>query len=425
MRVLPGMTVMKRMRSPFNVRLVKRPHFVPDVVDLQEGNKVNVIPPRYIKLGVNLSPVTGEPLGDFYLPFDDREHEPAMLIYGGSGSGKSTTLMRIHSELAIRYGRSQTIFDFKNQYRFANQPNNNPKHVEILRAHGEEPRGINTIKCYLPVHIVDRWGDEFCKSNYNHTNTWKMNINDCDAAGLLLLGQKEAEGRTYVNVLDAAMSEVRRNYKKLTIDTLNEELQTTLIEEPGSKKSVDTLMSMISSLVKLRVLGDDGNSILELMHPPKRPGQCGDVFVFNLSGAGPTDVQTKGMLVNLINGICHTLKIRTDVQPVVGIEEASTFFGRDSGEYLLGALNQFHYVVGRSEGIFRIYVYQNAKQMPPGLYEDVGIPIVIETMNNIRLGNHQQLFGAGLAKVSIRHTSFMANDVFLVRVLPPKCRLVS
>lgn len=415
----------RRFHSPFNRNIVKRPSFKVDPVQIQESNKENVEPPRWIKLGRELSTVTGEDLGDFYLPFDTREHEPAIIIIGGSGSGKTTCLARIHTEVAFRYGRSQTIFDFKNQYRFVNEPNDNPKHVEILRAHGEEPKGVSGMKCYLPIHIVDRRGEAFCRDEYHYTNTWKMNINDCDAAGLLMLGQKDSEGRTYVNILDAAMAVVRRRDKKITMDTLREELESTAEEDKGSKRSVDSLLSMMSALKKTRVLDDDGNSILDLMHAPKRMGQSGEFFVFNLSGAGPNDIQTKGMLVNLINAICNNLITNRDIQPVLGIEEASAFFSKDSSEYLLAALNLLHYVLGRSLGIMRIYVYQNRKQVPPGLLDDVGVPILIETMNNFLLGNGEQLYGAGLAKVFVRHTSFMKNDAYLIRVLPPKCRVVS
>ncbi len=416
----------QRPKSPFNKHIVKRPSYLKtDILDIRESNKVNVDPPRYIKLGIQLDPMTGQEIGDFFLPFDTREHEPAAIIIGGSGSGKTVALARIHSELSFQYSRSQTILDFKNQYRMSYLPNDNPKHIEILKKYGEAPRGVGVVKCFLPIHIIDRWGEDFCRATYGYTDTWKMRINDCDASGLLMLGQKETEGRGYVNILDAAMAVVRRREGKLTIDTLNEELEATQEETPGSKKSVAALTTMISSLVKTRVLGDDGNDVLELMHPPRKPGIGGDFFVFNLSGAGPDDIQTKGMLVNLINGICHRLKTRLEVQPVIGIEEASTFFSKDAPIYLKNAFNQLHYVVGRTEGIFRIYVYQRKEQTPSNLLEDKGTPILIETMNNFLLGNGEQLSRAGLAKVHIRNVAFMSSDVFLIQVLPPKCKVLS
>lgn len=425
MKVFGGIK-MGRIGGPFNKRLVKRPSFLPDVVDIQESNKLVIDPPRSIKLGIIINHMTGEEMGDFYLPFDTREHETGVIIIGATGSGKSVALGRIHSELAFQYSRSQTIFDFKNQYRLAYKPNDNPKHVEILKANGERPRGVNAVRCFLPVHIIDRWGEEFCKLNYGYSDTWRMSINDCDAAGLLMLGQKETEGRGYVNILDAAMTVVRRRDGKITIDSLTDELEAMKEELPGSKKSVDALTSMMATLVKTRVLADKGNNILELMHPPKKPGLGGEFFVFNLAGAGPDDIQTKGMLVNLLNGICHTLKTRLDVQPVLGLEEASVFFGRDSiNPYLKGALNQLHYVVGRTEGILRIYVFQKKEQVPIGLLDDKGVSIVIETMNNFTLGNGESIFGAGYAKIYMRNLTFMPSDVSLVRILPPKCQILS
>jgi len=876
-------------RSPFKQRLVKRPAFVQDTSQLRNDNRLVIDPPRFIKLGIVLDPMTGQPMGDFFLPFDTREHEPAIIIIGGSGSGKSTALARIHSELSFQYGRSQTIFDFKNQYRLSYMPNDDPKHIEILKANGESPRGIGNVQCmtgdnnirlrdgsfitikylydnfntitspevlscndvnyniefkhiknivkrrtlpnekiyeiktigghslnvtgnhkvytwnnglkekhasrlttndylissrhskidisnsllqdsdvvvlsyllgdghfgktknmfqfintnqemlddfennikkskftsyrriqrkgtkysyiivnsgigkghnnnrendinnqinkfksifninpmtdldsnnkyipdiifktslyqkslflnrlfscdgtvsktkstiiieyssnsidlcigisqllldfginsaisninngmtnskkigdyisyrlsitgasnlklylekigfihkdkhdllsnnitgidwniipniklwlnrlynqiislsgakyrdmknkvrnklrslrilkdteksptrhslkeilnvlvsinpkikesfdfknlsyiinsdiifykikkitnkiddfvydievndnhnfftgsslsflihncFLPVHIIDRWGEDFCRANYNYTSTWRMSINDCDAAGLLMLGQKDIEGRGYVNLLDAIMSVLRRRDGKLTIDNVKSELDAIKEEQPASRRSADSLLMMIDTLVKTRVLADDGNSILELMHAPKKPGKGGDFFIFNLSGAGPNDIQTKGMLVNLINGVCHTLKTHLDIQPVIGIEEASTFFGRSSSQYLKDSLSQLHYVVGRTEGIFRIYVYQKKEQIPEGLLDDKGVPIVIETLNNFTLGNGEQMYGAGLAKVYLRHMQFMPNDASIIRVLPPKCKIIS
>lgn len=411
-------------RTPFSLRLIKRPHFK-NISDIRENNKVNVDPPRYIRLGIQLDPMNGTEIGDFYLPFDSREHEPAAIIIGGSGSGKSVCLARIHSELSFQYSRSQTILDFKNQYRLAYLPNDDSKHIKILRKYGESPRGISAVKCFLPIHIIDRWGEDFCRANYGYSDTWKMRINDCDASGLLMLGQKETEGRGYVNILDAAMSVLRRRDGKITMDSLLQELEVTEEEAPGSKKSVAALTSMLYALEKTRVLADNGNDVLELMHKPRKPGVGGDFFVFNLSGAGPDDIQTKGMLVNLINGICHRLKTNLDIQPVLGIEEASTFFNRNSPTYLKDAFNQLHYVVGRTEGIFRIYVYQRKEQTPINLLEDKGLPILIETMNNFMLGNGEQIFKAGLAKVHIRNTTFMSSDVFLIQVLPPKCKVLS
>jgi len=414
----------ERPRSPFNRQMVKRPHFE-NIMDIRESNKVTIDPPRYIKLGIELDPMTGNEIGDFYLPFDTREHEPAAMIIGGSGSGKSVCLGRIHSEISFQYSRSNTILDFKNQYRYADLPNDNPKHVKILKHYGENPRGVNGVKCFLPVHIIDRWGEDFCRANYNHTDTWKMSINDCDAAGLLMLGQKETEGRGYINILDAAMAIVRRRDGKITLDSLVQELEVTEEEAPGSKKSVAALVSMLYSLEKLKVLADKGNDIMTLMHKPGRPGLGGDFFIFNLAGAGPDDIQTKGMLVNLLNGICHRLKTNLDVQPVLGIEEASTFFDKNAQHYLKTAFNQLHYVVGRTEGIFRIYVYQKKEQVPTGLLEDKGLPILIEMMNSFLLGNGQYLNKPGLAKVHIRNVTFMSPNVYLIQVLPPKCKILS
>lgn len=416
---------MGNVKSPFSGRLVKRPSFKQDMAGVRDDNRIIVDPPRFIKLGIALDPMTGVPIGPFYLPFDEREHEPAVLVIGGSGSGKSVCMGRIHSELAFQYSRSQTIFDFKNQYRLSHLPNDDPKHIEILKNNGESPKGIRKVTCFLPIHIIDRWGEDFCRANYNYSDTWRMSINDCDASGLLMLGQKETEGRSYVNLLDAIMAVIRRRDGKITIDSLLAELEATKDEQPGSKKSADAIGSMIDALVKTRVLADKGNDIMELMHPPRKPGLGGDFFVFNLSGAGPDDIQTKGMLVNLINGICHKLKTNLHVQPVIGIEEASTFFNKSSSPYLINALSQLHFVVGRTEGIFRIYVYQKKEQIPLGLLEDKGIPIVIETLNNFTLGNGQQLFGTGYAKVYMRNMGFMPSDASLIRVLPPKCKIIS
>jgi hypothetical protein len=412
-------------RSPLSGRLVKRPSFVKNMTEVRENNKLMIDPPRFIKLGIDLDPITGEELGPFYLPFDSREHEPAMLIFGGSGSGKSTCLARIHSELSFQYSRSQTIFDFKNQYKLAYMPNDNPKHIEILNRYGEVPRGVPKVQCFLPSHIVDRWGEDYCMANYNYTDTWKMGINDVDPSGLLMLGQKETENRGYVNMLDAIMAVIRKRDGKITIGSLKAEIEANQDELSGAKRSGDALLMMIDSLVKLGVLADVGNDVLTLMHPPRRPGIGGDFFVFNLSGAGPDDIQTKGILINMINAICHRLITNLHVQPVIGIEEASSFFGKDSAKNMLSALSQMHYVVGRSEGIFRIYVYQKKEQVPLGIEDDKGTPLVIETVNNFTLGNGQPLFGAGFAKVTIKDMIFMPSDNHIIRVLPPRCKIIS
>lgn len=335
----------------------------------------------------------------------------------------SVALARIESEISFNYSRSILIFDFKNQYRFAYLPNDNLKHVEILRMHGETPRGINSTKCFLPVHVVNKYGDEFCKLTYGYTDTWSLTLNDCDTAGLLMLGQKELEGMAYILFLESAITTIRKRDGIITIDSLIDELSALKEEEGTSKKSVDTIIGMVRALEKMGILSDKGNSILELMHPPRRPGLGGDVFIFNLAGAGPDDIQTRGILINLLNAICHTLKNKINVQPVIAIEEASSFFSKESSQNMRTALNQLHYVMGRSLGIFRLYIYQRKNQIPLDLFDDKGVSILIETMNNFQLGNGQQLSGAGIAKVTIRDVTFMPNDVFLVKILPPRCKV--
>ena len=414
---------MGKVRSPFATRLVKRPSYQLDKNQIIEGNKLPIDPPRFIKLGIQLDPNTGQEIGDFYLPFDDREHEPAALIWGGSGSGKSVALARIESEISFNYSRSILIFDFKNQYRYAYLPNDNPRHIEILKAHGEAPRGISNTKCFLPIHVVNKYGDEFCKLTYGYTDTWKLTLNDCDTAGLLMLGQKELEGMAYILFLESAITTVRKRDGVITIASLIDELSASKEEEGTSKKSVDTIIGMIKALSKMGILTDKGNSVLELMHPPRRPGLGGDVFIFNLAGAGPDDIQTRGILINLLNGICHSLKNKINIQPVLAIEEASSFFSREATQNMKTALNQLHYVMGRSLGIFRLYIYQRKNQIPLDLMDDKGVSILIETMNNFQLGNGQQLSGAGIAKVTIRDVTFMPNDLFLVKILPPRCKV--
>lgn len=416
------------VESAFDKPLVKRASFKGVVEEdewSQEDEKLPINPPRYIKMGVELDPHTGEEIGDFYLPFDNREQEPACIVIGGAGSGKSTCITRVFSELAFDYGRSVLVLDSKNQYKFADQPNDNPKHLEILATQGESPRGIPKISCFVPQYIIEEEGEQFCMDNYSYTSSFKLKIGECKGEGLLLLGGKDTEGKTYVNLLISCMALVKRRDGVVSLDALVEEIEAKALEKKGYNKSADALIAMLDSLVDTSVIGDKGTSVTDMMHEPKPARKSGELFVFNVAGAGPDDPRTKGMLVCILNGMSQTLKTQLNVQPVLVLEEASTYFGKDSSTQLKRAFNNLHYVVGRSLGIFRIYVYQRATQIPNKLLEDEGISIVIECVKNFTLRSGEQMVGSGIAKVHIKNTVFMPSNYFLVKVTPPKCKLIS
>lgn len=425
-------------RSPFkNKSMVRRPIESPQNFEIEDYAKVEIIDaPRSVFLGIRLDEATGEEIEEFHLPLDDESHETSIAFIGGSGSGKTVGITRFLDELRWDYGRSVLIFDSKNQYIHMNEPNKDEKHIKILEEYGEKPRGVNNLRIYVPNHIIKKDGTEYCKMMYEYTNTWIIKTGNVDATGLLLLGNKELSGKDYVlilgGVVDSLKEDARENGVKFTIDNLIAQLEMEKEEMSAKKRSTDTLEVMIDALVKAGIISDDGNEILELFHKPKR--RDGEVVIFNTAGSSPDDMQTKGLIANMISSICQELKLHINrktkipyYQPIIVVEEASIYYGRKTESKLLEAFNQLQNVMGRSAGILRTYVYQNEKQAADGLLDNDNMQIIINTKQSIILkdGMGTQMHGKGLAWVKIRNVSFMPDTEFLIKILPPKCEIGS
>ena len=442
--VLVGSVMGSGAVTPFRTSLMRKQDFRKrvehvEVVDPEE----NVIKaPRRILLGRLLDKETGEDIGPFYLPLDDMSHEPSILIEGGSGTGKSVALSRIFSEF-IFTGRSGIICDFKGQYSVMKEPNKDPHHIKILKEFDEEPMGLGDIDVWLPNHIVIRNGETFCRNKYNYNKKFTIRTEDMDAGGLLMLGGKATEGRDYVQTFDALLTRIRVDARegngKYDLQTILSELEDTKREIPAKKRSIDVIEAMLDNLMSTGVIADDGNAVTELIEKPIGEGNVGKVSIFNTGAAGPNDIQSRGVIANFINGLCYGLmndfeqidgKMIGAYRPVFAIEEASTYFSSSSSPMVLSAFELLQYVMGRTLGICRIYVYQHTKQMPSGLKDSDSMPIYIKLKQSLILtdeyGNKtSEINDKGLAEVSIKNVSFMSNQSFFVRILPPKCNVRS
>lgn len=395
--------------------------------------------PRTIKLGIQLDKETGEPTGEFNLPMDDEAHETAIVFIGASGTGKTVGVTRIVDEMRRQYGRSVLIFDSKNQYKFMNKPNKDPNHIRILEEWGEVPSSAGNLRIYIPYHILRKNGKVFCETQYEYTNTWVIKTNQVDAAGMLMLGNKDTEGKDYVNLLAAIVDEMRERERDehipFNLETLKGEIRAEQEKGDGKERSTKSLLAMLDILERTSMISDDGNEIMELFHEPKRK-EAGDVMIFNTAGSSPEDIQTKGLITNMINGVCYELKKYINLKtkkpmykPIILAEEASVYYGSKSDNRLIRAFDHLQNVVGRSLGIMRIYVYQNDKQPAKGLIDNDNVQIIIKTVQSLNLEDEygnipeypEQISGKGLAIVTIRNVSFMDDATFYVQILPPRC----
>lgn len=423
-------------RTPFKKRLVHRPIQPPTINDFEDmaDDVYDIYPPRAIKLGVLIDEFTGEEIEDFWLPIADEAHEPSIALIGGSGSGKTVAATRLIDEMRRRYGRSLLIFDSKNQYINMNKENEDKNHMEILERIGEKTSGCDEIKIYIPKHVIRKDGEEFCKLTYQYTDDWIINTGDIDATALLMLGQKKLSDRDYINVLASIIDNLRVKEReeglKFNLDTIIDELEAEKEEMPAKKRSVDTLMVMIDNLAKGGIIADDGNSVMELFHKPKRIN--GNVVIFNTAGSSPDDIQTKGLITNMVSSISQKLKLYIDKVtklpmycPIILIEEASLYYGKNTDSKMLEAFNHLQNVMGRTAGIMRVYVFQNDKQPAEGLIDNDNMQIIIRMMQSVTLKNGRQIFGKGYAWVNIRNVDFMQDQSFLVRIYPPKCEIGS
>lgn len=438
-----GANVMGGTRSPFKGNIQKRPHFNNDVVQVMEPVEDPVIEaPRTILLGRRLDKETGEDMGPFHLPIDDIDHEPSILVEGGPGTGKSVCIARMFSELVLE-GRSGILCDFKGQYANMNAPNRNEKHIEILSNFGEVPRGLGKIDVWLPNHIIERKGEEYCKLKYNYNKRYIIRTEDMDAGGLLLLGGKSTEGKDYVMLLDTLLASLKKGAREgmvqFTLDTIVDELNTLKEDVDGTKRSVNVLEIMLHNLMVSGVISDNGTSIFDLIDKPRRDGKPGKVSIFNTGAAGPDDVQSKGVIANFVNALCNSLMTEWEIidgervnayRPILFIDEASTYFNSYSSQMVMSAFNLLQYVDGRTLGICRAYVYQTQAQMPKNLKDSDTMPIYIKLQQFLDLVDLQgnivgQINRPGLAKISIKNVSFMQNQEFYVQILPPKCDIGS
>ncbi len=97
---------------------------------------------------------------------------------------------------------------------------------------------------------------------------------------------------------------------------------------------------------------------------------------------------------------------------------------------VMNAFNILQYTMGRTLGIFRIYVYQTEAQMPKDLKESDTMPIHIKLQQYLKLTDPfgeptGEINKPGLAIVTIKNVGFMRNQDFFVQILPPKCDIRS
>lgn len=427
--------------------IIRRPHFSAQqppepepIIELPKKENLTIHAPRTLLLGRRLNKETGEDMGPFFLPIDDLWHEPSLVLEGGSGSGKSVAFARIVSELILE-GRSVIICDYKGQYSVMGEPNSNPDHVAILEEFGEEPMGMGNIDVWLPNHIVNRLGPDYCRLKYRYDKPYTIRTEDMDAGGLLLLGNKAVEGKDYVLLFDTLLATLKKDARngsmKYNIETIIDLLNQTKESIEGTKRSVNVIEIMLHNLVTAGVIADNGNSIFEFLEKPKKNGKPGKLSIFNTGAAGPSDVQSKGIMANFINGMM--LSLMTEWEKIDGkevnawrpgffVDEASTYFSKDSPSMVMSAFNNLQYVNGRTLGIFRGYVYQTKAQQPKDLTDSDTLPIYIKLQQSLPLYDSEgiqvdELNDKGLAIVSIKNVSFMKNQSFYIRVLPPKCEI--
>ncbi len=432
------------VQSPFHERIIRRPHFSayqpppPEPMEMPKKEEMKIYAPRTLLIGRRLDKETGEDLGPFNLPIDDLWHEPSIVLEGGSGAGKSVALARIVSELILE-GRSIILCDYKGQYSTMANPNTNPDHLAILKEYGEEPIGMGNIDVWLPNHIVNRLGPDYCSLKYKYNKTYTIRTEDMDAGGLLLLGGKATEGKDYVILLDTLLATLKKNARegilKYNISTILDLLAKTREEVDGTKRSVNVIEIMLHNLISAGVLADDGNSIFEMLEKPRTDGKPGKLSIFNTGAAGPSDIQSNGIIANLMNGMMLSLMTEWDRvdgkeinawRPGFFVDEASTYFSKSSSDNVMSAFNNLQYVNGRTLGIFRGYVYQTKAQQPKDLTDSDTLPIYIKLQQSLPLYDSNgmqvdELNDKGLAIVSIKNVSFMKNQSFYVRILPPKC----
>jgi hypothetical protein len=164
----------------------------------------------------------------------------------------------------------------------------------------------------------------------------------------------------------------------------------------------------------------------------------GDVVIFNTAASGAQDIQTKGLITNMITSICDKLKLEIDTKlriplyrPIIVIEEASQYYGKHSDVNMLQAMNSMQNVMGRTAGILRIYIYQNDKQPADGLLDNDNLQVIIRLYQSIKLPpsdyypQGKDVYKKGLARVQIRNVTFMQDAEWLVQILPPKCEIGS
>lgn len=445
--------------TPLRNNLVPKRQIV-DFDDYEEPEVTHEIDaPRIIKLGYELDWETGEPLLDengdeqfFYLPFDHESHETSIVLIGSSGSGKTVACTRILDELRRDYGRSVLIVDSKNQYINMRNPNPDKNHLRILEEAGENPEGVENVTVYLPKHVIKKQGTKFCKYKYKYDKTWTIKTGEVDATGLLLLGNKDTTGKDYINTLagivDDLKEDERENGIPFTIEVLKDAFKAEIKRVQAKKRSVDVLTVMVDNLQKAGIISDDGNSVMELFHKPKarfnsrtrtwKTTGKGDVTIFNTAASGAQDIQTKGLITNMISSVSDKLKLEIDMEnriplyrPIINVEEASQYYGIYSDNDMLQAMNQMQNVMGRTAGILRTFIYQNEKQIASGLLDNDNVQIIIKLYQSIKLPpspmypHGKDVHKKGLAKIQIRNVTFMQDAEFLVQILPPKCEIGS
>jgi hypothetical protein len=390
---------MGNARSPFSGRLV--PSRRKNVQAVRESPLI--IPSRAVHLGEQLSPDTGEVIGDAYLPLPSIPGmNEAINVYGASGCGKSVLIRLLVEYFSIEEHRCVIIIDpTKNQYWSFNQPldvesEKRKDMLESLRRHGKRPISIPEVEVYVPIYDEPRLTWAILQRDWHATKMLSLRTSAMTPASFFELGDKEPAGRDFQRYLELILTKPKA---ERTVEYIRQELDI-LQAQKSTSRSADSLKNVFDPLCEMGIIRDDGTDVGEMLHSP-RTSRPGKISIINL-GTSPTDRRRDALLATILQQLFEYVRDDNTLKPVFVIDETKQFAPAEKSDHKTTReqLVDFN-LQTRAWGVTRIHGFQKQKHIAEGLLGD-NVPINIAMTKALTLADGiTKVNGTGLGQVFV------------------------
>jgi DNA helicase HerA-like ATPase len=300
------------------------------------------------------------PTQDVWVGMDPDTLTRHLGIFGTTGGGKSNTIQVLVEE-AVRNGFAVIIFDVEGEYIFMDNPTD--RLIELLKAFGEEPKGLEDLRVYVPVSSTSRRND---------ATRFSVSFVDSDKDIFSeVVGLSRLEQLYFMDLIDNVMKTLPTS-EHITLGAVIERLRKRLViqADRGSLPEfiAEAHTNLYSKLVLTSKLG-----LVDVDFPILKPSEflkSGRVSVVDFSD---TNDSTRNLVItNLLDSIFkHKMKSSETTSVLIVIEEAHTFISANKRDKMLATLLMLIELArrGRKRGLCLGFVTQQPAHLPSEILE--------------------------------------------------------